>query len=162
MLNKHPRALIIGLGNELRGDDALGRIAARRLRHRVDPDQVDVIDQTAPAPELAVPIAKSSLVIFLDASSDGPVDQVISRQLHAPDWIEAMTHRHDPPALVGLARYLYGHAPPAFVVTFRGRSFDFGDCSLSPQAAVASELVVEAALAIITESQRAEINGFES
>lgn len=149
MGKKLAKALVIGLGNELRGDDALGRIAARKLRDAVRTSEIQVIDQTAPTPELAAPIAESELVVFLDASVDGPIDEVVTQRLREPDSTQPMTHRCDPQALVVLARSLYGHAPPAFSVTFRGRSFDFGDCQLSPQAAAASESIVQATLAII-------------
>ena len=159
MPNEHAKVLVIGLGNELRGDDALGRIAARRLRLLVDPAEVDVIDQTAPVPEMAEPIAGSTLVVFLDASSEGSIGEVVSRRLNDPDSAQAMTHRCNPQTLVGLARCLYGHAPPAFAITCRGCTFDFNNCSLSQPVASACDMIVQATLAIIANERQIDACG---
>ena len=90
------QALVIGFGSTLRGDDALGRIACERLRDVVDPQQVKVVDQAAPTPELAAEVAAASLVIFLDASIDGPAGEVVARRLTAADSSHAMAHSLNP------------------------------------------------------------------
>ncbi|MCA9265088.1 MAG: hydrogenase maturation protease, partial [Planctomycetales bacterium] len=95
--------LVIGLGNTLRGDDALGRLAAERLRQRVDPQRVAVIDLISPTPELAAEIAGADLVVFLDASIIGPVRQVVVQRLKAQDNDESLMHQCQPASLVRLA-----------------------------------------------------------
>ena len=94
-MNQHQKTLIIGIGNTLRGDDALGRIAAERVLDAVDSQKVRVISQCALTPELAAEIAEVALVIFLDASADGPSDQILTRRLTATDAHEPMAHRGD-------------------------------------------------------------------
>jgi hydrogenase maturation protease len=145
----NPQTLVVGLGNTLRGDDALGRIAAERLRPAVDPNQVKVIDQCAPTPELAAEMSAVALVIFLDASADGPADRVVTRRLTESAAADSLAHRVDLGGLLGLARRLYGHAPEAYAVTFRGRSFDFSDTQLSQEAEAASHVLVREALRLI-------------
>lgn len=151
-MNMNPPVLVIGLGNTLRGDDALGRVAADLVRAAVDPRRVKVIDQCAPTPELAADMAAASLVIFLDASADGPADRVVTRRLTECDPSDSLAHRIGLGGLLGLARRLYGHAPEAYAVTFRGRSFALSDNQLSPEAEAASHLLAEEALRLIDAS----------
>lgn len=145
----NPQVLVVGLGNTLRGDDALGRIACDRLRLAVDPHEVKVIDQCAPTPELAAEMSAVALVIFLDASVDGPADQVVTRRLTECAAADSLAHRVDLGGLLGLTRRLYGHVPEAFAITFRGRTFDFSDCRLSPEAEAASHGLVQESLRLI-------------
>lgn len=149
MNNRQAKILVIGLGNTLRGDDALGRIAAQRLRSVVDLRTVTIIDQCAPTPELAAEIGGASLVFFLDASIDGPTDQIVTSCLTASETAQAMAHRYDALTLLGLSQQLYGHVPETFAITFRGDSFDFSDCQLSPRAEVACDTIVEQTLRLI-------------
>lgn len=64
--------LIIGYGNPLRGDDGLGWHVAQRLaavlpQHRA---RIEVCHQLTP--ELAEPISRADLVIFIDAEDLAP------------------------------------------------------------------------------------------
>ena len=43
MTEQHPRILVLGLGNDILGDDAVGLLAARRLRAFL-PASVDVLE----------------------------------------------------------------------------------------------------------------------
>ncbi|WP_182868343.1 hydrogenase maturation protease [Stieleria mannarensis] len=142
--------LIVGLGNTLRGDDALGPIAADRVRQAVDQNQlterhvIKIIQRCAPTPDLTLELSDARRVIFLDASIDGPDDQVVLRRLQETDAAETLGHQLSLGTLLGLARHLYGHVPEAFAITFRGQTFDLGDCCLTPavESAVA-EMVAE-------------------
>lgn len=143
------RTLVIGLGSTLRGDDALGRIAAEQLRQRVDPRRVRVIDQIAPTPELAAEVANASLAIFLDASVDGPPEQILTRRLEAGAADTASAHQLSAPDVLALARRLYNRAAQAYAITFRAHTLDFADHRLSPAAEQACEAIVVETLAII-------------
>ncbi len=144
-----PQVLVIGLGNTLRGDDALGQIAAERISAVVDTSQVKVISQCAPTPELAAELARVSTVIFLDASADGPADEVCVQRVEETDDVEVLSHRFDAVALLGLSRRLYGHAPETFAMTIRGRSFDLRDHELTAEVDAACDRLVEKALQLI-------------
>ena len=64
-----PATLIIGYGNPMRGDDAIGCHAARQLEQHFwnDPD-VEVIAAQQLIPEMAEDISLRDFVLFLDAS----------------------------------------------------------------------------------------------
>jgi hydrogenase maturation protease len=59
--------LVIGYGNPLRRDDGFGYQVARRLAELLPADRADVIACHQLTPELAEPISRSELVIFVDA-----------------------------------------------------------------------------------------------
>ena len=147
--------LIIGLGNTLRGDDAVGRIAAQRVRCELSTPEIRVIDQVGPTPELAAEIAAASLVVFIDASLDGPSDRVMTRRLAASGTDDALAHQLAPAGLLRLAEQLYDRAPEAYAVTIQGQSFDFDDCRLS--SAVSERLPeIFAAVRQLVESHSAD------
>ena len=86
--------LIIGYGNLLRGDDAVGCHAAHELeQHYRDDPEVEVIATQQLTPEMAEDVSRCGFVLFLDASSaekPGTIRQsrVLpgkrSRRLHPP------------------------------------------------------------------------------
>ena len=61
--------LLIGYGNELRGDDAIGRMAVERL-HPLLPDS-ELASCHQLTPELAHSLAGCAVAIFVDATCDG-------------------------------------------------------------------------------------------
>jgi len=65
-----PGTLIIGYGNLLRGDDAVGCRVAYKLDQlfQDDPD-VEVIASQQLTPEMAEDVARSNFVLFLDAAT---------------------------------------------------------------------------------------------
>jgi hydrogenase maturation protease len=125
---KVPGTLIIGYGNALRGDDAVGLHAAHELesQFRDDPD-VEVISSHQLTPELADDISDCELVIFLDASCDGKAGTVLCRPISLESGHGAFTHQLDPASLIAAAEQLYGEAPKAFSLTLTGWSFEVGN-----------------------------------
>jgi hydrogenase maturation protease len=119
-----PRVLLIGYGNRLRGDDALGPMAVERLRPLL-PD-AELLSCHQLAPELAEPLAHCGLALFVDAAACGKPGTVrVQRLQPAPPSAPAnLTHHVHPSALLELARTLYGHAPEAVLVTGAGDTFD--------------------------------------
>ncbi|MCS7468650.1 hydrogenase maturation protease [Stieleria sp. ICT_E10.1] len=146
-------ALVIGLGNTLRGDDALGPIAAERVRQAVDPQSVRVINRCEPTPDLALELIEAGCAIFLDASIEGPADRVLVRRLHETNAAEALGHQLSLGTLLSLTRRLYGYVPKAFAITFRGRTFELSDHCLTPEAESAVAEMVAETLRLI-ESQK--------
>jgi hydrogenase maturation protease len=124
--------LVIGYGNDLRGDDAAGpraacEVAAWHLPH------VRVVTQHQLTPELADPLAAVGRAVFLDAHvpADGctpcmrPIAPALSR--------DGGGHTADPARLLALARTAYGRAPDAWLLTIPAEAFQFG-APLSPVA----------------------------
>ena len=120
-----PGILIIGYGNALRGDDAVGLHAARELERYFHNDaQVEVIACQQLTPELADDISRSDLVLFLDASHDGEPGTVKCKSIVPSNTPVGFTHDLDAAALVAAAEQLYGDVPRAFVITLAGWSFE--------------------------------------
>jgi hydrogenase maturation protease len=145
------RVLLIGYGNALRGDDALGPMAVERLRPLLTtalpttalpttalptnalPINVELLSCHQLAPELAERLARCELALFVDAAARGEPGTVhVQRLWPEAAGIASLTHHIQPAALLALARELYGRAPEAMLVTGAGATFD-GRESLSEQ-----------------------------
>ena len=123
------RPLIIGYGNELRGDDAAGLHVARALKA----EGYNAIETHQLLPELAEQIAAASLVVFIDCDISLNPGQVAITAVGAG---RAGLHEPcSPRMLLSLAEKLYGAKPDAFVIGIGPASLDLG-APLSVQNAV--------------------------
>ena len=142
------RALVIGYGNPLRGDDALGWRAVDSLAAipeiAADPSiRIEPVHQLTP--ELAEPIANADLVTFIDATapSAGLPPGSLRYEEILPDspspQKEALGHHLSPAQALAYASALYGAKPKALVASVTAESFDYGT-PLTPavQAAIPS------------------------
>jgi hydrogenase maturation protease len=78
-VNPHSSAIrIIGLGNRLRGDDAVGILAASRIRERVG-SHVDVIEAESAGVDLLELMAGAQAVFLIDAVCSGQTPGTIQR-----------------------------------------------------------------------------------
>ena len=139
--------LVIGYGNPLRADDGLGWIVAQQLRRDLTeqrvPADVVVLAEHQLTPELAEPIRRARLVVFVDARQGNRPGLIDCRAVvPAGDGALAFSHEVDPPSLVALARLLYGARPTAVVVSVDGDDFGYG-MSLSPVVQATVPQVVE-------------------
>lgn len=122
-----PRVLLIGYGNVLRGDDALGPMAVERLRPLLTDDlrNVELLSCHQLAPELAERLAHCKLALFVDAEDCGEPGKVRVQRLRPESFdVTSLTHHLQPAALLALARELYGCTPEALLVTGAGAAFD--------------------------------------
>ena len=129
-----PEILIVGYGNLLNGDDAIGCHVAQALEEhfRGDPE-VEVIASQRLTPEMAEDVARSRFVIFLDAipgATPGTVRRAATSSAPGPG---GFGHDLTPAALLAAVEQLYGDAPSAVTFTMEGWSFETGQ-RLSPQA----------------------------
>ena len=69
---------IIGLGNELRGDDAVGLLAARRLRQTVG-NRAEVIEAEMAGVDLIELMKGARVVILIDAARSAQTPGIIHR-----------------------------------------------------------------------------------
>ena len=139
------KPLIIGYGNPLRGDDALGIRAAERLESLLAPEAATVITCQQLTPELAAAIADASEVWFLDAGLEIGVRVTSLLPAAAPGRL--LTHFHSPESLLAFTIELYGGAPPAKLVV--GSAFQFGP---SQQLSERARRAVEEMAALVAES----------
>lgn len=125
--------LLIGYGNDLRGDDAAGQRAAAQVDAWGLPG-VEVRTLHQLTPELAEPLAAARRAIFLDAhpASRGPHVRV--RRLHPAAPTAHLAHTCDPQGLLALAQTAFGRSPEAWWITIPAADFSFG-APLSPLTA---------------------------
>jgi hydrogenase maturation protease len=125
--------LIIGYGNPLRGDDAMGLVAAERLCGLA-------VHQLTP--ELAERIAQADAAIFLDADATLPQGEISVKTVEPTD--ARLDHHATPAGLLRLAQTVYGAAPKAWLIGMGGENFELRE-GLSAAAVHAVERAVEAA-----------------
>jgi hydrogenase maturation protease len=133
-------ALVIGYGNPLCGDDALGWRAVERCR-TVYPE-VEALWVQQLTPELAERIARARAVVFVDARAGDSAGRVSEMELWP--WCPSSLFSHDcrPSLLLTYARELYRAAPPALLLSVTGRQFLPGQ-ELSLEVAAALPSVVK-------------------
>ena len=147
--------LVIGYGNALRTDDGVGPAVAERLADDPRLRGVDVRAAHQLTPELAFDASGASLLVLVDAAADLPAGEVTVRRLDAGAVAgDVMTHHLDPAGLVGLARELWGTAPPVVIVSVGVSSLELGD-TLTPDVEKAIPRAADAVAAIIEEHGRA-------
>ena len=126
------RALLIGYGNTLRGDDGLGPHVAERLAaDLIPPDRRVACHELVP--ELVVPVSEADLVVFVDASRDRrPGEIACARIAPVPAGPQvAFSHALTPATLLALARDLYAASPTAWLLSVGAAAFDYTE-GLSP------------------------------
>jgi hydrogenase maturation protease len=147
----NPRALIIGYGSPIRGDDAIGPLAADRLAGLLElgtlPDWVEVQSRHILTAELVEDLERADMVIFLDAAGDTAPGEVRCRELR-PDAtaMSTMAHFHDPRELLAWCEALYGRAPQAWLISAGGAEWDYASYQLSDIASAALQPMVEQAM----------------
>jgi hydrogenase maturation protease len=153
-----PGVLVIGVGNEHRGDDAVGLIVARRLRDAV-PDGVAIVEASGDCATLIESWAAADAVLLIDAVSSGGVPGAIQRLDGRAHPIPANSFRYSTHAFgvgeaVELARAL-GRLPGQIVIYgIEGKTFERGD-ALSVEVEEAAAIVADhVALEVLSIVQR--------
>jgi hydrogenase maturation protease len=125
--------LLLGIGNDLRGDDGAGPRVARALEGRVPWDVRAVHGLT---PEMADDLVEVDLALFVDAHADVALAQPVwthHRVEAAAPGTPLLGHTLDVPALLALTAQLHGRAPRAATLSLPARDFSLGE-TLSPEA----------------------------
>ena len=133
---------IIGYGNLLRGDDAIGPRAAEILEEVYRNDAaIEVTATVELKPEFAETLARCDTAIFIDAIVAGPPGAIqVSSVSPRADNQGPATHDFDPGVLLALAKLLYGRCCRAVLVTVAGQEFGT-PMQLSPAVEAAVEQV---------------------
>jgi len=121
--------LVLACGNPSRGDDALGPLLVERLEERQragELGQVDLLTDYQLQIEHALDLQGRELVIFVDASANGP--EPFSFELIRPDRDTGYTtHAMTPGALLRVFEQIAeGDAPKTRLLAIRGYAFDLG------------------------------------
>jgi hydrogenase maturation protease len=136
------RLLVIGFGNDLRGDDGAGRLVANSVANwRCH--GVRTISTHQLTPDHALDIANADRVLFVDASfAVTPDDVCILKRLPEAASRSALTHHVEPAEVLAMAHLLYDAYPETWLLTIPGSAFSVGD-AFSPTARRNSEIAQE-------------------
>jgi hydrogenase maturation protease len=136
-------ALVIGYGNPLRGDDAFGWHAAHRLVQLEDHESIHVLAVHQLTPELAEPVSKAELVIFIDASHQGEPGSWKCEEIGPEVGLaNSLAHHFTPASLLAYASIIFNVSPRAQLIAFSAESFDCGE-ALTPRAKAALAEVLQ-------------------
>jgi hydrogenase maturation protease len=124
--------LIIGYGNPLRSDDAIGQRIAQMMERRLKGETIEVITAYQLTPELVEPIRDAQRVIFVDARVGEKPGTVMQESVIPETGAGAFTHNVSPGTLLGAAGELYGMTPAGILISIVGVCFDYGS-DLSPE-----------------------------
>jgi hydrogenase maturation protease len=122
--------LVIGYGNELRGDDGVGPRIARAVSSWGLP-QVRALDVQQLTPELADAIGQADRVVFVDAAVGG--EEVRLSPLQGKPGLRS-GHGSNPRELLALAELLHGKQPEAWLLTVPAENIELSE-KLSPSCA---------------------------
>lgn len=127
--------LVIGFGNPLCGDDALGWVVVEQLRRHPACQHLPLITSQQLTPELAVDLAGADWVYFVDISENTGEDGVCQYPVQPAtleDGFSLLGHYLAPGQLLALTRQTFKRAPKeAYVVTCSGTHFGVGE-AMSP------------------------------
>jgi len=124
--------LVFAIGNESRGDDALGPLLLRQLQSESFP-QAEFIEDFQLQVEHVTDLAGRDAILFIDAdvSCDAPFHFSKIEAVHDNSF---SSHAISPSALLHAYRQFHGtDAPPTFLLRIRGYGFELGD-GLSDEA----------------------------
>jgi hydrogenase maturation protease len=131
--------LVIGYGNTLRRDDGVGPRVAEAVAALALPG-VRTLACPLLTPELAEPVSRARVVLFVDAAVDAP-REVQLRTLAPAEHSQVMAHAASPATLLALARDVFGHAPDAWLITVPVEDLGIGE-EFSPLAQCGFEAAV--------------------
>ena len=148
-----PAIRIIGVGNEYRGDDAVGILIARRLATLL-PQTVVIIEHSGDGATLMDQWRGADLAIIVDAAKSGVPAGTIHRldprkETIPSDFLHHSSHAFAVAEAVEVARRL-GLLPPEMLI-FGLEGIDFGAGSpLSPAVDHAQTAVIDEIVSLIT------------
>ncbi|MCK9258615.1 MAG: hydrogenase maturation protease [Azoarcus sp.] len=136
-----PGLVVFAIGNDARGDDALGPQLGARIE-QASPAGVEVLVEYQLQIEHALDLRGAAAVLFIDAAVG--LEQPFDLHRIEPDTgAPLLSHALSPEVLLAVFQRVEGRAPPpAFVFALQGESFALGE----PLSAVA-EHALEAAWA---------------
>lgn len=117
--------LVVGYGNELRGDDAVGVRVARAVATWELPN-VSVLAVPQLTPELAATLAGVEYAIFVDAGPSAAGADFGLAQLAPQAAGRLEGHIAAPDDLLSLAEALYQRSPNAWLLTIPYADLDYG------------------------------------
>ena len=125
------RAIVIGVGNEYRGDDAAGLIVARTLKSK-NLSSLKIIEASGEGASLLEAWKDSDLVIVVDASCSGAKAGTVARfdahkQTIPAEFFRYSTHAFSVAEAIELARAIEQLPPHLIIYAIEGKNFAAGN-----------------------------------
>ncbi len=122
--------LIFAIGNESRGDDALGPVLLREINLMLNDnnlsDLFDLIEDYQLQIEHAMDMKDRKRVLFVDAGMDTKAPFSFHRASNRNEPV-LYSHALAPEALLSVYQQFYGEMPPdAYILCIRGYGFELG------------------------------------
>jgi len=129
------KIIVIGIGNEYRGDDAAGLLVVRRLKEK-PPTGVEFGEQSGEATALMDAMSQAGTVILVDAVQSGAETGIIHRydaseQAMPAQFLRCSTHNFSVHDAIEMARTLEKLPQRLMVFGIEGSHFEPG-AELSP------------------------------
>jgi hydrogenase maturation protease len=127
--------LIFAIGNESRGDDALGPMLLREidnyLKNKDNYQDFELLEDFQLQIEHAMDIKDRQRVLFIDAGMDTPAPFSFYRAKATGEPV-LYSHALAPQALLDVYAQVYGESPPdAYILCIKGESFELGESPTS-------------------------------
>lgn len=122
-LNPEHKTILIGIGNDGRGDDALGWLFANRFS---DNNGLEVAYRYQLQIEDAALISQFDCVVFVDASLQEIASGFSFQECLPMASVHFSTHRLEPATVLWLAREVYQAAPLGYVLAIQGYEWGLG------------------------------------
>lgn len=135
-----PRLVVIGYGNEMRGDDGAGVVAAVAVEELGLPG-VEVETRHQLTPELSELLAVADVVVFLDAAVPGG-GAVRAREVQPGAESGWTGHAGTPESILALTVALHGRQPRVWCVEIPVERFGWGP-GLSEEATAGAACAVD-------------------
>ena len=143
------RLVVLGWGNDSRGDDGLGPALLARFAAAAWPETTTIEDYQLQI-EHALDLEGADCALFIDAGKDTPAPFSFYR-VTPRRGLAHTTHALPPEAVLAVYAEVKGEAPPpAFALCVRGESFELGE-GLSPAGAERLEAAWAFAQALMRE-----------
>ncbi len=121
-----PQTLLIGIGNQSRGDDGLGWALLDAVAP-LCPPEYSLEYRYQLMLEDAELLSRFDRVLFADACTEPIPNGAVLERCTSRAGAHISTHRADPAALLYLCETLYDRRPDAWLLAMQGFSWELGD-----------------------------------
>jgi len=126
IVNMTSPILILAVGNESRGDDALAPLLLRQLEEHANSAWIELLEDFQLQIEHAADLVDRDLVLFVDAGMDTPAPYFFYR-VRPDDGRTLFSHALAPEAVLTTYLHIYKQPPPpSYVLCICGEQFELG------------------------------------
>jgi hydrogenase maturation protease len=142
-----PKLLVLGYGNEMRGDDGVGPLVAQLLEKRLDGRRVQVRQAHMLLPEFVVDFSEMDRIILVDATVNLPAGEWAKKRIEAAraadgSPLPSVGHFLSPESVLGSVSTLFGKEPETWLYTIGVKEMAIGFL-LAPASREAAQRVAD-------------------